>query len=291
MPVECRALAEVGAEVHGLAPGGLAADLFPAISAMLASYGLLVFRDQLLTRDAHIALARAFGRLDEFDTRVPNASPTPYVARTPGTAVITEISSVGTDGTVLAEEEARARRVGRQEAWRSDGSFKETSVKASILAAVEITPGAGGDTEFADMQAAFAALSEADQRHLQTLTAWHSAVYVRAAAGEIPLPPASDPTTMTGAAHGLVVDLPYSGGQALYIGENACCVLGMSVAESEQFLAGLRSAACRSPHVYRHQWRDGDVVIWDSRRFLHRTGSWDPASRRTLRHISIAGDG
>jgi alpha-ketoglutarate-dependent 2,4-dichlorophenoxyacetate dioxygenase len=290
MAVQVRPTADVGAELSGLRLSELTDDQFAAVSAALAAYGLLVFRDQFLARDDHIALALRFGKLDEFDTRVPNASPTPFVPREQGIAVITEISNVDKSGVLLTDKAARDRRLGRQESWRSDGSFKEIPVKASILAAVEISPAAGGDTQFADMQAAYAARSEAGRGYLETLTAWHSVVYVRAVAGEIPVPAAEDPKTMTGAAHGLVITSPLSGCRALYIGENACCVLGMSVPESTRLLDELRSSACRGPHLHTHQWRSGDVVIWDSRRFLHRTLGWDTAHRRTLRHISIAGE-
>jgi alpha-ketoglutarate-dependent 2,4-dichlorophenoxyacetate dioxygenase len=280
----------VGAEVRGIELGNLTTETAARISDALATHGLIVVRDQPLDREQHIGLALTFGALDEFDTRVPNASQTPYIARAPGTAVVTEISNVDKTGTLLPIADVREKHLGRRESWRSDGSFKEIPVKASILVALEVTPGAEGDTEFADMQRAYSDMPEAQRQHLQTLTAWHSAVYVKAAAGEIPLEAPADPVSLTGAAHGLVISLP-SGSQALYIGENACQIDGMSVEESGRFLAQLRSAACRSPHVYRHQWRSGDVVIWDSRRFLHRTMQWDTSKRRRLRHISVAGEG
>jgi alpha-ketoglutarate-dependent 2,4-dichlorophenoxyacetate dioxygenase len=233
---------------------------------LLDEHALLVLRGQHLARDEHVALAERFGRVDEFDTRTPNATTTPYVAREPGQKVVVELGGSATPGV--------------WEAWRSDASFKERPATVSIRCAVE----SGGETEVADMRAAHEALPDRERERLQPLTAWHSAIYARAAAGEIAVEPTDDPTALPGAAHPVVRPHPSTGRPALFVGENACCVLGMDVAESQQLLGRLTEDACRPPRVHAHAWHAGDVLIWDNRAVLHRSVS---ARERLLRHVTV----
>jgi alpha-ketoglutarate-dependent 2,4-dichlorophenoxyacetate dioxygenase len=235
------------------------------LRAQLDEHALIVVRDQHLSRDEHVALAEAFGAVDEFDTRTPNATKTPYVAREPGQQVVVELGGSDTAGV--------------WESWRSDASFKEQPATVSIRCAVE----AGGETEIADMRAAYDALPEDERERLDPLTAWHSAIYAKAAAGEIAVEPTADPTELPGAVHPVVRRHPSTGRAALFAGENACCVLGMDVVESQRLLARVTDDACRV-RVHRHSWRAGDVLLWDNRSVLHRSVS---ARERLLRHVTV----
>jgi alpha-ketoglutarate-dependent 2,4-dichlorophenoxyacetate dioxygenase len=266
----------LGAEASDFALRELDGASAAELDGALAEHALLVFRNQHLGRDEHVELALRLGAIDEFDTRVPNVTRTPYVARPPGTPVIVEATETGPS----AGDEAS------WEPWRSDGSFKDPPVTLSIRAAVAVN-GDAGTTEVADLRAAYDALSPAMRDRLEGLTVWHSAVWVRAALGEVAVEPTADPTELPGAAHPLVRRHPATGRRALFLGQNACHVLGMEQAEAGRLLEDLTREACSPPRVYAHEWRPGDVLLWDCRSVVHRTSTPGRSAVRTLRHVSV----
>lgn len=251
----------------------LETDEIAALRQSLHEQGVLAFSGQHLTREEHVELAQRFGAIDTFDTRTPNATQSPWAPREPGTPVVVERDEQGTPAPAW-------------EPWRSDGSFKDPPVALSIRCAVAVD-GDGGQTEFADLRAAYDALPVEMRTPLEALDVWHSAVYAKAAAGEIPLPVPDDPTSLPGARHPLVRVHPATQRRALFLGENACHVFGHEPAEGQRLLADLTAEACRPPHVFSHVWRAGDVVMWDARSVIHRTQAPGPSGRRVLRHISI----
>ncbi len=165
------------------------------------------------------------------------------------------------------------------------------STKASLLSA-EIVTEEGGETEWADMRAAYEALDEATRERIAPLAAFHSLRYSQARAG-------SDGTG-GGFAYGfddgeaplrpLVKVHPVTGRRSLFIGRHAYRIPGLEPGESETLLDALLEFACRPPRVLRHSWAPGDLAIWDNRCVLHRARPYDPAVPCVMHHTRIAGD-
>jgi alpha-ketoglutarate-dependent taurine dioxygenase len=171
--------------------------------------------------------------------------------------------------------------------WHTDSTYMSVSAKASVLSA-RVVPQAGGETEWADMRAAYDALDDATRDQISGLCAYHSIVYSQAKAGfdsavgygmdELPqLRP-------------LVKIHSVTGRPALFIGRHAHAIPGLTEAESDALLTRLLDDACRPPRVHRHHWQPGDVVVWDNRCVLHRACEWDLAEPRVMVHTRVAGD-
>src|SRR5262249_31592649 len=161
--------------------------------------------------------------------------------------------------------------------------------KASVLSA-QVVPSADGETEWADMRAAYDALDEATRRRIATLSAHHSLYHSQAKIGHM---------VKAGAGYGFhtkgeplrpVVKIhPVTGRPALFIGRHAHAIPGLDEAESEKLLSDLIDFACQPPRTYAHRWRPGDVVIWDNRCVLHRARPYDYREPRVMRHTRVAG--
>jgi alpha-ketoglutarate-dependent taurine dioxygenase len=285
--VEIRPLPGItfGAEVLGVDLRNLDDDTDAAIQDAFARYGILVFHDQELDREAHMAFARRFGAIELQSDQTMRAD---FV----GKPIVLDISNVDDDGVHIRDRNhPQTRFLGGNEGWHSDSSFKEITAKASVLVAIE-TPSIAGETGYADMRAAYDdALSDAERERLEGLSGYHSLAYSQAVAGASDTPVPDDPTQLPGAWHPLIATHPVTGRKSLFIGRHTAMIGGMPVEEGRQLLENLLDRACRPPRIYYHSWRPGDVVIWDNRCMLHRATSWDLNERRVLRHVRVGGDG
>jgi alpha-ketoglutarate-dependent taurine dioxygenase len=273
-----------GAEVLGADVRKLDDAQARAVEDAFHRYGILVFHDQELSRDEHMAFAERFGDIELQSDQTMRADLV-------GTPIVLDVSNVDPEGVHIRDRNhPQTRFLGGNEGWHSDSSFKEISAKASVLFAIE-TPSIAGETGYADMRAAWDdALSDAERGRLAELRAYHSLAYSQAVAGASDTPVPDDPTTLPGAWHPLVRTHPVTGRASLFIGRHAAMVDGLPVEEGRQLLENLLDRACRPPRIYYHSWRSGDVVIWDNRCMLHRATSWDLGERRVLRHVRVAGE-
>jgi alpha-ketoglutarate-dependent taurine dioxygenase len=164
------------------------------------------------------------------------------------------------------------------------------AAKASMLTA-HVVPSSGGTTEWADMRAAYDALSAEMKATIAGLSAHHSLIYSQQKIGE---------KVEIGSRYGfhdgpaplrpLVKIHPATGRPSLFIGRHAYGIPGMTDDESTALLDALLDHACRPPRVYAHHWQVGDVVVWDNRCVLHRVRPWDLSEARVLKHTRIKGD-
>jgi alpha-ketoglutarate-dependent taurine dioxygenase len=199
------------------------------------------------------------------------------------------ISNRRRDGTLYADDEGPMQILRGNEGWHTDSSYMPLAAKASVLSA-EVVPSRGGETEWADMRAAYAALAPATRERIATLCAYHSIRYSQARLG----------LTNEGIGYGFAVDRPplrplvklhpVTGRPSLFIGRHAFGIPGLTPEESERLLDALVEEACQPPRILRHCWSPGDVAIWDNRCVLHRARPWDHAEPRVLHHTRIAGD-
>jgi len=278
----------LGAEVSGVSLRQLEDTSLATIEDAFNEYGVLVFPDQQLTQGEQVEFALRFGKI-EINGEYTLSARNEVTGFGPG-PVIVQVSNVDPNGVHIkdANHPLTRLRVGN-EGWHSDSSFKPHAAKASILAAQEL-PTKGGNTEFADMRAAFDALTDDEKLFLRPLRAWHSIRYSNASIGASEEEPTDDPREMPGAEHALVHTHPVTGRPSLFIGRHACAIRGMEIDVAQDLLARLLADACRPPRIYSHKWRVGDVLVWDNRCVLHRVTPWDLAERRVLRHVRVAGE-
>ncbi|MGE3620944.1 MAG: TauD/TfdA dioxygenase family protein [Acidimicrobiia bacterium] len=272
-----------GAEVGGVDLSRLDDATWTQVEAAFNEYGILVFHDQDLSREAHMAFGERFGPLEVNDTGGlrPDLD---------GKPIVTNISNVDADGVHQSDPAHPLNRfLAGNEGWHSDSSFREVTAKASILFAMEV-PTQGGQTGYADMRAAYDELSDQDKADLAERQAYHSLKFSQAVSNSVDLEVPDAPTDYTGAWHPVVRVHPATGRPSLFVGRHACQLSGTDVAEGQARLAQLLEDAVQPPRIYWHDWAPGDVVIWDNRCINHRATEYDLNQRRVLRHVRVAGD-
>ena len=268
--------ATLGAVVTGFALSQMDASTWKTVEQAFHDYAVLVFPGQHLTEDEQVAFANRFGDIE-------------LLAPDPEQKAVA-ISNQKPDGSVMNADEHRFKSLRGNEGWHTDSSYMPLAAKASVLSA-QVVPSADGETEWADMRAAYDALDETTRRRIAGLSAHHSLYYSQARIGHV---------VQAGTAYGfhtkgaplrpLVKVHPITGRPALFIGRHAYGIPGLGEAESEKLLSELVDFACRPPRTYAHRWRPGDVVIWDNRCVLHRARPYDYREARAMRHTRVAGD-
>ena len=244
---------------------------WPAIHAAFLRYGVLVFPDQHVDDDAQRAFAYRFG-----DRLEGGASG--------------RISNQRRDGSLATAKDEAFRLQRGNEGWHIDSTYMPLAAKAGMLSAVRV-PSAGGQTEFADMRAAWDALDDARRAQLEGLSARHSLYRSQRAIGFVHETDQRYGFHTQGAPlRGLVKRHPETGRKAIYAGRHAYDIPGMEAAESERFLAELMDWACQPPRVYSHAWQVGDLVVWDNRCVMHRAAPYDASEVRVLRSSRVSGD-
>ena len=235
---------------------------------------MLIFPGQHLSAAAQTAFAERFGNIEHL---VADRK-------------IVPISNRRADGTLLSDHEHGMQIMMGNEGWHTDSSYMRVSAKASVLSA-HVVPTHGGETEWADMRAAYDALDDAMRARIAGLSAYHSLRYSQARIGHV---------AAVGSSYGfhdeqpplrpLVKIHPETGRAALYIGRHAYGIPGLDPDESEALLDDLVAFACRAPRVHAHSWTPGDVVIWDNRCVLHRARPYDHREARVMMHVRVAGE-
>ena len=243
-------------------------------------YALLVFPDQFLSEDAQVDFSEHFGEIE--------------MLRGAGGGKAVPMSNQKADGTVLKVDEEddkhRFMTLRGNEGWHMDSTYMPLAAKAGVLSA-KVVPSSGGETEFADMRAAYDELASPLVEKISTLSAFHSLYQSQAKNGY---------KVETGKGYGyhtegaplrpLVKKHPVTGRNALCIGRHAYKIPGMDDKAANNLLDSLLEEACQPPRLYKHSWSTGDLVIWDNRCVLHRACPYDVSEPRVLQATRISGD-
>jgi len=246
------------------------------IHAAFLRHGVLVFPGQQLSEAGQGAFARRFGAIEKLHPKQPGAT--------------IMISNKKADGTVARPDESQYQILKGNEGWHTDSTYMPLASKAAMLYALTLPP-TGGETEFADMRAAWDALDAAMQQKLEGLCAYHSLYYSQSRLGYAHTTDNLYGFHDKGAPLRPVVKThPETGRKSIYTGRHAYGIPGMGAAESERFLDELLDFACRAPRTYLHRWTVGDLVVWDNRCMMHRARPYDASYPRVLRGTRIAGD-
>ena len=249
------------------------------IVAAADRHAVLVFRDQHITDQQHIAFSRTFGRLE---TTIKAYRPgfkgrlDPHVA---------DISNLDEEGGVLAPDDRRRMNSLGNRLWHTDYTFKDTPGKYSLLSA-RVIPAEGGETQFADMRAAYDALPDAMKARIERLVAEHSLLYSRGTIGFTDFSE-EERARLPSAPQVLVRVHPGSGRKTLYLASHSMLIHGMPVPEGRILLRDLMEHATQPEFVYTHRWRVGDMVMWDNRCTMHRAREYDVRQVRELHRTTV----
>jgi len=272
----------LGARMEGLRlSGDLPAETVAAIRAALDRHAVLVFPGQLhLDDEAQLAFGRLFGTVEETPSLVDQSR-----RRLPDNQV-NDISNLGADGRILpADDRRRMFNLGNM-LWHSDSSFKPTPASYSMLHA-RVIPPEGGETEFADMRAAWDALPETMQARLRDLVCDHSLIFSRALLGFESFT-AEERDRCAPVPQRLVRRHPGSGRLSLYLSSHIGRIHGWPVPEAMALLRELTEFATQPRFVYRHHWSVGDLVMWDNRCTMHRGRPYaDRTHARDMRRVTL----
>lgn len=272
------------AEVRGIdATKQMAPAEFAELNSAVMELGVVVLPDQAVTIAQQIEFSRNFGPLWELPVKDIDQ-------RRIKTAAISDVSNVGPDDKLIGTASERFAFLLGNQLWHSDLSFWPTPAQASILHATEVVT-SGGETEFADILAAYDELPAATKGLIEGRIAWHSLLHSRAVAGYTATT-AEQRATFPPAPQPLVRVHAETGRKALFVSAHAFAIEDMPDSDAQSLLAELMAHATQDRFVYRHRWRVNDLVIYDNRRALHRGRPYDAdRERRVMHRTTIAGVG
>ena len=254
-----------------------------AIDAGINKYAVLVFHDQKLTDEQQMAFTRNFGAIE--DARGGNVTKSQDKRLVTG---MNDVSNLGKDGRPLARDSRqRLFNIGNM-LWHSDSSFRAVPAKYSLLSA-RVVNSRGGNTEFADMRAAYDDLEEAMKRHIEDLVCEHSLMYSRGSLGFLDYSE-EEKQMFRPVRQRLVRTHPVTGRKSLYLSSHAGSVLGMPMPEARILLRDLTEHATQPRFVHVHTWAPYDLVMWDNRQTMHRVRRYDESEPRDMRRTTVAGD-
>jgi len=272
-------------EVSGIDIGKpLSPDEVAAIDEGMIRYAVLVFHDQKLTDEQQMAFTLNFGTLE--DARGGNITKPEDRRLQVG---MNDVSNLGKDGRPLVRDSrVQLFNLGNM-LWHSDSSFRPVPAKYSLLSARLVNP-VGGNTEYADMRAAYDALDAQTKAEIDELICEHSLMYSRGSLGLLDYSE-EEKAMFRPVRQRLVRTHPVTGCRSLYLSSHAGAILGMPTPEARILLRDLTEHATQPQFVYVHRWQPWDFVMWDNRRTMHRVRRYDQTRPRDMRRTTLAGDG
>jgi alpha-ketoglutarate-dependent 2,4-dichlorophenoxyacetate dioxygenase len=260
----------------------LSAAEIEGLHAGMDEYGMLVFHDQKIDDAQQLVLSRALGPLE---------TATGDIAAPEDRRIsmdLNDISNLDKHGRVVARDDRRRLFGLGNQLWHSDSSFKEVPAKYSLLSARQI-PNADGNTEFADMRAAYDALDEATKREVHDMICPHSQIFSRGILGFTDFTD-DERVKWAPVRQRLVRKHPRTGRLSLYLSSHAGGIEGWPVPEARAFLRDLTEHATQRKFVYAHRWKPADLVMWDNRVTMHRARRYDHTQVRDMRRTTLTNE-
>lgn len=258
----------------------LSQDDVAAIEAGMDQYAVLVFRGQDITDEQQIAFSKNFGEIEA--KKGGNIR-----AESRVNELINDVSNLDNNNKPFNREDRfRYFNLGNH-LWHSDSSFRAIPAKYSLLSGRKI-PSEGGDTEFADMRAAYDALDSKTKSDIEDLVCEHSQIYSRGKLGFTFNDEEYD--LMKPVRQAMVRSHPVTGRKSIYLSAHAGAIIDMPLPEAKLFLMNLSEFATDRRFVYAHKWTQHDLVMWDNRQVMHRARSYDESQPRDMRRTTIAGE-
>lgn len=274
----------IGTEVRGVdLSQPLAEKTFEALHALWMEHLLLIFPEQAITDEQHIAFGRRFGELEIHPSLSHRSSRNKEIYR---------VSNVDEDGNIIPPKETAWQYLNLSWLWHTDSSFRDVPSKGSILHGIETT-NAGGNTLFANMYAAYDDLPADTKQQIEELFVIHDHDFIIKQSRELSakqdkgkydeLPPVRHP---------LVQVHPETGRRCLFLSPHTMDhIEGMAEGKSRKLLDELITHATQPKYVYRHVWANDDVIMWDNRCTMHSVEPFDNASiRRIMHRVTLVGE-
>ena len=284
MAVSIRAIKpEFAGEVSGVdLTRPLTRDEVAAIEDGMDRFAVLVFHDQKITDEEQIAFSLNFGPLESTVggnvTRPEQKRLGPQMA---------DVSNLDQNHHPLDRNDRRRLFNLGNQLWHSDSSFRAVPAKYSLLSARTVAT-KGGNTEFADMRAAWDALDAETRALVEDLVCEHSLLYSRGLLGFEVTP--EERATFRPVRQRLLRTHPVTGRKSLYLSSHAGTIVGWPMPEARALLRDLTEHATQPQFVYTHKWRRYDLVMWDNRQVMHRVRRFDESEIRDMRRTTVAGD-
>lgn len=253
-----------------------------AIERAIDEHGVAVFHNQHLSDEQQIAFSKNFGQME--------ATAGGHVSK-PGEKRLgrdmADVSNLDQNNQPYQRDDRRRLFNLGNRLWHTDSSFRPVPAKYSILSARRIST-TGGNTEFADMRAAYDALDQPTRARIEDLVCQHSLLNSRAKLGFFEFTD-DERQQMQAVRQRLVRSHPTTGRKSLFLASHIGAIEGMPVAEALCFINDLLEHATQREFVYSHQWAENDLVVWDNRQMLHRVRAFDESKPRDMRRTTVAG--
>ncbi len=265
----------------------LSQEQVAALEAGMDRYAVLVFRGQQLTDDQQLQFSRNFG---ELEVTLAGQMAKPEDRRLGDRLELGDISNLTARNELRAREDRSRMYALANRLWHSDASFRAIGAGYTLLHG-RVIPRKGGNTEFADMRAAYDALDASLKAEVESLLCEHSIVFSREQIGFSDYAPGNE-ERLRPVQHRLVITHPVTGRKSLYLSSHIGGIVGWPVPEARAFIRDLMEHATQRQFVYAHEWRVNDLVMWDNRTVMHRARSFNDLKEvRDLRRTSIKGTG
>jgi alpha-ketoglutarate-dependent 2,4-dichlorophenoxyacetate dioxygenase len=254
-----------------------------AIIAAIDEYAVLVFPNQHLSKEELVVFGHSFGEVDtSLQKKLLN-----HVQNRLGTDEVTDISNIDAAGQVAASDHWQTITTIGNRFWHSDGSYKELPIRYSILNAVTAVRH-GGETEYADLRAAYDALDDATREMIAGKVGHFWSHNTR---DQLKIPDTdAERTAFPKSRWPVVRTHPASGRKVLWCDSKCCEIEGMSVPEGRALVHELIEHIGQRERVYRHKWRPGDLIMADNRATVHRGRRFDHRERREMRRVETVDD-
>lgn len=244
---------------------------FEKIDDAVNRYSLVLFENQQMNDETHLAFTRRFGDLEEEHVSYYSRGEITYIGR---------VGNIDEDGNKVSQRQVKSST--GNEMWHSDSSFREIPAMYSILAAYEV-PDEAGETEFASARAAYQRLDHETRKLIEGRVGIHDYIFSRTKVGEDAVTQ-SQRTYMHPVRQRLVRQNPLTGERNVFVGSHVKEIEGMPDQQAKPLIESLIREVTRPESVYRHRWQAGDFVIWDNRCVLHRGCGYDADRYRRRMH-------
>lgn len=274
----------LGAEIRGLdLHKPLDAATVQALKDAWAEHLVLLVRGQMLNDDELVRYGGYFGTPDLAPpNEASNTTSDGYVAEHREITIISNVVENGVEIGSLGAGEC---------AWHADMTYTETPPSSCMLHALELPKSGGGGTGFLSLRAAYETLPDDLKEKLKGREATHDATYTSAGTLRKGYAPVTDVREAPGARHPMVVRHPVTGQSQLMLGRRQnSYVSGLPVDESDALLDAVWAHATQDHFVWNHDWKPGDLIMWDNCGVLHVRHEFDANDRRIMHRTQIRGD-
>lgn len=263
---------DFGVEVHGLDLIAVSADSgYEELRHLFDTHSLLLFRNQPLTDDQHLRLAKLFGPIE-------NRTDDPAERLSP-------VSNAKEDGGVTGAQDLHTLNLIANQLWHTDSTFLPTPALANLLQA-RVVSSTGGETEFVSTRAGFKRLSDDLRARLRRTSFHHDYKQSRGMIAE-DLARMEIISKWPNQHWRAIWPNPANGEEALYIASHVFTVEGMEKPAAKAWVKELTEAMTPPEAIYRHSWAPGDMIIWDERATMHRGRPWPYEEERTLVSVCV----